>query len=206
MVSALCHAGGIRRTLIIESSYRYILRQSSKENIDVIRLKLMGVYRLFGYFKFLRGSTNQHGVHSPFIYNYLTKCLQLPRQKNLTRTEDILINSIHYFKFCRIGFMADAPKLRAHILEYCQEPSFGHLPLDLIYVKAKDSRFKKIDPQQIHNGSMLFVSDIYEDQQSYKNWKTLKHMDQARITVDLFYCGLIFFRKQQAPQHFKLRI
>tara|TARA_B100000809_G_scaffold152035_1_gene149389 strand:+ start:22306 stop:23082 length:777 start_codon:yes stop_codon:yes gene_type:complete len=27
------------------------------------------------YFKFLRRSTNQHGVHSPFVYDFVTKCL-----------------------------------------------------------------------------------------------------------------------------------
>ena len=27
------------------------------------------------YFKFLKKSTNQHGVHSPFVFNLVTKCL-----------------------------------------------------------------------------------------------------------------------------------
>jgi len=33
------------------------------------------MYQILAYIKFLFSSTNQHGVHSPFIYNFVTKCL-----------------------------------------------------------------------------------------------------------------------------------
>ncbi len=33
------------------------------------------MYQLIAYIKFLFKATNQHGVHSPFIYNFVTKCL-----------------------------------------------------------------------------------------------------------------------------------
>ena len=32
-------------------------------------------YQVISYLKFLKASTNEHGVHSPFIYDLLTKCL-----------------------------------------------------------------------------------------------------------------------------------
>lgn len=33
------------------------------------------MYQLISYIKFFLKSTNQHGVHSPFVYNFVTKCL-----------------------------------------------------------------------------------------------------------------------------------
>jgi len=33
------------------------------------------LYQIIAYIKFLFKATNQHGVHSPFIYNFVTKCL-----------------------------------------------------------------------------------------------------------------------------------
>ncbi|MCT4628379.1 O-methyltransferase [Winogradskyella sp.] len=33
------------------------------------------MYQILSYIKFLLSSTNQHGVHSPFIYDFVTKCL-----------------------------------------------------------------------------------------------------------------------------------
>ena len=32
-------------------------------------------YQLKSYFFFLLKSTNQHGIHSPFVYNFVTKCV-----------------------------------------------------------------------------------------------------------------------------------
>ncbi|WP_179346214.1 O-methyltransferase [Winogradskyella ursingii] len=33
------------------------------------------MYQVTAYIKFLLSSTNQHGVHSPFVYKFVTKCL-----------------------------------------------------------------------------------------------------------------------------------
>ncbi|RZN83126.1 MAG: class I SAM-dependent methyltransferase [Winogradskyella sp.] len=33
------------------------------------------MYQIIAYIKFLLKSTNQHGVHSPFVYDFITKCL-----------------------------------------------------------------------------------------------------------------------------------
>ena len=33
------------------------------------------MYQLIAYIRFIFNSTNQHGVHSPFVYNFVTKCL-----------------------------------------------------------------------------------------------------------------------------------
>lgn len=40
------------------------------------------MYQLIAYIKFLLKSTNQHGVHSPFVYNFVTKCLYDKKKYN----------------------------------------------------------------------------------------------------------------------------
>ena len=37
---------------------------------------------LKGYFKFLKKSTNQHGVHSPFVFSLVTKCFYYKKSKS----------------------------------------------------------------------------------------------------------------------------
>jgi predicted O-methyltransferase YrrM len=44
--------------------------------LPIFAIKRKALYRIIiSYFKFLIHSTNQHGVHSPFVYNFITKCL-----------------------------------------------------------------------------------------------------------------------------------
>ncbi len=37
-------------------------------------------------------------------------------------------------------------------------------------------------------------------------WEQLKAHPMVRVTMDLFYCGVVFIRKEQAKEHFKIRI
>ncbi|WP_296314906.1 O-methyltransferase [Winogradskyella sp. UBA3174] len=48
-----------------------ILNNYSFFAIDYIN----NLYQIIAYIKFLLNSRNQHGVHSPFVYNFITKCL-----------------------------------------------------------------------------------------------------------------------------------
>ena len=38
--------------------------------------------QIIAYIKFLLKSTNEHGVHSPFVYNFITKCLYDKKKYN----------------------------------------------------------------------------------------------------------------------------
>ena len=40
------------------------------------------LYTLKSYIKFILKSTNEHGVHSPFVYSLLTKCIYNKQHKD----------------------------------------------------------------------------------------------------------------------------
>lgn len=44
------------------------------------------MHQIIAYIKFLLRSTNEHGVHSPFVYNLLTRCLYLKEEKDSFKT------------------------------------------------------------------------------------------------------------------------
>ena len=52
------------------------------------------MYQIIAYIKFLLKSTNQHGVHSPFVYNLLTKCFYKTEEKTAFKTVRAYIKEV----------------------------------------------------------------------------------------------------------------
>nr|WP_205677178.1 hypothetical protein [Antarcticibacterium arcticum] len=52
------------------------------------------MHLVLAYIKFLFRSTNQHGVHSPFVYNLLTKCLYTKEKRPAFVTISAFIKAI----------------------------------------------------------------------------------------------------------------
>ena len=61
---------------------------------------IISTEKVFSYLQFLVKSTNQHGVHSPFVYNYITKGLYGVEKDRFIKhkTNQWLVQSIQYFK------------------------------------------------------------------------------------------------------------
>lgn len=57
----------------------------------------------------------------------------------------------------------------------------------------------------IHNDSVFIFDDIYWSDEMTQAWEVIKKHPQVTLTVDLFWIGLVFFRKEQVKEHFTLR-
>lgn len=55
------------------------------------------------------------------------------------------------------------------------------------------------------NQSVFVFDDIHWSAEMERAWETIKAHPEVMLTVDLFYMGLVFFRKNQPKQHFFLR-
>ncbi|MDO7852673.1 class I SAM-dependent methyltransferase [Hymenobacter sp. CA1UV-4] len=53
--------------------------------------------------------------------------------------------------------------------------------------------------------SVFVFDDIHWSEDMERAWETIKAHPDVTLTVDLFYIGLVFFRKNQPKQHFWLR-
>jgi hypothetical protein len=51
----------------------------------------------------------------------------------------------------------------------------------------------------------MIFDDIYWNKDMEKAWQEIKNNQKVTVSIDLFYFGLIFFRKEQEKQHFILR-
>ena len=251
------------------------------------------------YIQFLLKASNQHGVHSPFIYLFVTKCLynkidknswrkfmnykqQLLDNKKSIKVTDfgagskvfknderevskivkvagisnkkakLLLKITDYFKPKNIleigtslGLGTSAFKIGNNnsvitTLEGCTETSkiakelfeknnidnieiingdfsktlssaINDNKFDTIYFdgnhtkEATLSYFEKCLPT-IHNESYFIFDDVYWNNGMKEAWSEIKNHPKVTVTVDLFYFGIVFFRKEQAKEHFKIRV
>ena len=256
------------------------------------------MYQILQYFKFLFTSTNQHGVHSPFVYDLVTKCLNdktsyeaystLKAYRNalVSNTETIRITDLGAgskrldtqqrsiqniaktsgttLKRAKLLFRLANYLKPVHILElgtslgiatqamalgndeatvtsiegcptvsaiaYQQLDSFQitntilktgafdtHLPeikqqhWDLIFFDGNHQKvptlqyFEQLLPTA-NNNTVFIFDDIYWSKDMTEAWETIKLHPKVTITIDTFFWGMVFFRKEQTKENFKIRV
>jgi predicted O-methyltransferase YrrM len=255
-------------------------------------------YQLKSYLKFLFRSSNEHGVHSPFVYNYITKCfydsakhiefsiLKKYRKQLLSSSEHIeitdfgegsrvftsntrkiaaiaknagitakkqklLFKTARYFKaenFLELGTslgLATAalslanPLAKIQTVEGCPNTAkvanqfFENYKLeniqlhtmrfedylakltsekfDLVYIDGNHNREKTLHyfnllKKHATNDSVFIFDDIYWSEQMTLAWKEILEHPKVTLSIDTFHWGLIFFRREQAKEHFVIRL
>ena len=255
-------------------------------------------YQIKSYLKFLFRSTNEHGVHSPFVYNFITKCfydsvnyreysvLKTYRKRLLSSSEQIeitdfgegsrvftsnkrkvgaiaknagitptkqklLFKTARYFKAENIlelgtslGLATAAlslsnPLAKIETVEGCANTAkvanqfFENFKLeniqlhtmrfedflakltsekyDLVYIDGNHNREKTLHyfnllEKHATNDSVFIFDDIYWSEQMTLAWKEIISHPKVTVSIDTFHWGIIFFRKEQAKEHFVIRL
>jgi len=257
------------------------------------------IYLLKEYLKFLVKSSNQHGVHSPFVYDLVTKCFykktdstlvesftktkqHLLDNKSLIKVTDfgagskvfknnerqvskiakiagssnkkakLLIRLIQYLKPTNvleigtslgIGTSAIKTGYKESViitLEGCPETSkvadnlfsknnykdiqiitgdfkktlptaiknqqFDCIYFDGNHTKKDTLHYFNTCLETINNNTVWIFDDIYWSNEMKEAWTEIKNHPKVKVTVDVFYWGIVFFRKEQEKEHFKIRV
>ena len=256
------------------------------------------MYQILAYIKFLIHSKNQHGVHSPFIYDFVTKCLydkkkyaaynKLDSYRTYLKTSDTIIQItdlgegskildskkrsvrkmiqtsssskkesrllyrlVNYFKIQSTLELGTSLGMGTYALaiasddinittiegcpntsDYANErfnalkvkntifikgdftsiiPSLQNNNFDLIFFdghhnKAATIQYFEILLSKAHNESVFILDDIYWSRGMTEAWEYIKAHNAVTITVDCYYLGFVFFRKEQVKEHFKIRV
>jgi predicted O-methyltransferase YrrM len=256
------------------------------------------VYQIKAYIKFLSKASNQHGVHSPFVYNFVTKCLynktkfdaykklkqykkellqsntvlQITdlgegskvldaNQRNVgkmaktssssKKDSELLYRLSDYFKFKTVLELGTSlgmgtyalslanPTSKIITIEGCPNtsnfaqsqlinhhignveflignfsntiPTLQNNNFDFIFFDGHHNKeatiqyFEALLPK-IHNETVFVFDDIYWSEGMTEAWEYIKNHNAVTVTVDVFHLGVVFFRKEQAKEHFKIRL
>lgn len=58
---------------------------------------------------------------------------------------------------------------------------------------------------KVHNDTVLIFDDIYWSKGMEEAWEEIKNNPKVSITIDLFWIGLVYFRKGHAKEHFRIK-
>ena len=257
------------------------------------------MYQILAYLKFLWKSTNQHGVHSPFVYGLVTMCFYdkssysvykiiSEYRKSLLRKEQpievtdfgagsrvfnsserkisaiaktagitpkrarLLNRLVRYLKVksalelgTSLGIgsvaMAAGNKVRLTTLEGCpntaktaqeeiqafelgniisrvgefgellQDPALLDSSYDLIYFDGNHQKqptlayFHQLLPVA-NNDTVFIFDDIHWSREMTEAWEEIKAHPSVRVSIDTFFWGFVFFRKEQEKEHFRIRL
>ena len=253
-------------------------------------------YSFWSYITFIFSATNQHGVHSPFVYNLVTKCFydnteyngysrlinykkQLQRNNTFISITDLgpgskktnttkrqvseiaktsgsslkrsklLFRLLNYFKPQQVLELGTSLGIAIHAMalgnpettitsiEGCPNlSSFANQQLkdlknisfltgdfkthisqlksqhyDLIFFDGNHTKeatlhyFNALLPTT-NNDSIFIFDDIYWSKGMTEAWKIIQQHPKVTVTIDTYYWGFVFFREEQAKEHFKIRL
>lgn len=82
--------------------------------------------------------------------------------------------------------------------------------LDFVYIDGnhrKDATLNYFNwcLPKVHEGSLLIFDDIYWSDGMKEAWEEIKRHPDVTVTIDLFWIGLVYFKKGQAKEHFKIK-
>lgn len=165
--------------------------------------------RFLSYLNFLWHSKNEHGVHSPFIFNYVTRCLYGKKHYSSNKTQNLVLKSLVYFQCQTLTIVPNCPGFESEIKKMLHTISLESWSSELIFIADcnKDLLLTYLyNNKSIGNNTVIVLGNMYKDKESSLLWIELKKSVKVTVTIDMYHCAVIFFRKEQVKQHFKIRI
>lgn len=187
-------------------------------------------FKIKAYLRFLSKSTNQHRVHSPFVYNLVTRCFYNTEKRKAYRsiksiykkadkkiivryrTAKLLNRILPYFDIKTVlvltdsGFISEV--LSIENLVTINNGIQSKNDYDMIYLDINQLQYHlniELLLSKVHNNSVIILNSIYESEANTILWKTIKEHPKITVTIDTFYLGFVFIRNEQAKEHFTIR-
>ena len=167
------------------------------------------------YLRFLWKSTNEHGVHSPFVFSFVTKGLYrrtfikelavkptpVPLSKKQWR---LLLQSIVYFNIKHIYTDNKVVKIRlSEVLPKINvETTLQEDTYDLLFITQNTAYERFLN--YMHNDSVLIIANPHSEENK-PTYQTLVSSVSITVCIDVYSLAFIFIRREQSKQTFFIR-
>ena len=90
--------------------------------------------------------------------------------------------------------------------ELLKEAAFDLILFDGNHREEATIRYFELCLKYAQNDSVFIFDDIYWSKGMQKAWQYICRHPEARVSIDTYRWGLVFFRKEQEKEHFKIRL
>ena len=160
--------------------------------------------RLYKYFNYYFNASNGkgHGVHSPFVFSFITAVLN---SKELKQEADysnkyraLVIRMVAFYMPVVVMEFEATPSNKVNVLEELENAD----TIGLLYIKqiknAEDLiSYFNAAIKKVNTESMLIFEGIHESKEMESSWEIIKMHNEAKLTIDLYKFGIVFFRQEQ---------
>lgn len=184
------------------------------------------------YTEFLWKSQNDHGIHSPFMFNFVSECFygrgpRLSKKKHSAQkmavsypAAELLYRIVYYLKPAKTFVLGSESEAVTEMLRFAGEDNKirlwffselaaipGGTDLAVIADNEKEAAMASLEKiiENSHNNTVCVLPNIHENTRMEYVWEAIKRHPKVTVTVDAYHLGLIFFRREQVEQHFMVR-
>ena len=160
--------------------------------------------RLYKYFNYYFNASNGkgHGVHSPFVFNFISSILnnkELKQEANYSnKYRALLIRMVAYYMPEVVMEFEATPSNKADVLEEIENAD----TIGLLHVKQNKNAaqlmiYFNAAIKKVNTESILIFDNIHDSKEMENSWEAIKMHKEVKLTIDLYKLGIVFFRLEQ---------